>query len=92
MKEILKKGLLASIGLAAYTKDYLENVTKELRKKGYTEAEGKRVVDALVKEGKKTKDQILNIAEEKINIILKDIEKNTTNKSKSAQKKRKKKK
>ena len=75
MKDILKKGLLASIGLAAYTKDHVNDVLKELKKRGYTEKEGKKVVDELLKEGAKTKDQVMKIAEEKIDVIIAELEK-----------------
>jgi polyhydroxyalkanoate synthesis regulator phasin len=74
MKDILKNGLLACVGLAAYTKKHLDQVAEELAKRGYTEEEGKKVLTELLKEGEKAKDNIINLAEKKAASFAKDLE------------------
>jgi polyhydroxyalkanoate synthesis regulator phasin len=89
MKDTLKKGLLASIGFAAYTKDYVKELTAELRKQGYTEAQGRKVFDELVKQGNKTKNEILKKAEQQIRKIMKELEQTAPQAKKHARMQRK---
>jgi len=50
MFDIIKKVMLTGVGLAAMTKDKVEEVARDLAKKGkLTEKEGKELVDDLLK-------------------------------------------
>ena len=77
MKDMLKKGLLASIGLASYTRQHIDEVIVELKKQGYTKKEGRKIVDRLIIEGSKTKKEILRKAESVVSQILKEHSANT---------------
>ena len=44
-KELLKKGLLVGVGVAAYAQEKTQQVVKELAKQGYlNKTEGKKIV------------------------------------------------
>jgi polyhydroxyalkanoate synthesis regulator phasin len=59
MFDLMKKAMLAGVGLAAMTRDKVEEVVQELTEKGeMTEKEGKELVDELVKKSEKAKKDL----------------------------------
>jgi len=59
MFDLIKKTLLTGVGLAAMTKDKIEELAKELTEKGkLTEKEGKELVDDLLKKSEKAKKDL----------------------------------
>ena len=69
MFDFIKKTLLTGVGLAAMTKDKIEELAKELTEKGkLTEKEGKELVDDLLKKSEKAKKDL----EKDIEKVVKD--------------------
>ena len=69
MFDLIKKTLLTGVGLAAMTKDKIEELAKELTEKGkLTEKEGKDLVDDLLKKSEKAKKDL----EAQIERVVKD--------------------
>lgn len=59
MFDIIKKTMLTGVGLAAMTRDKIEEMAKELTEKGeMTEKEGKELVDELMKKSEKAKKDL----------------------------------
>ena len=59
MFDLIKKTLLTGVGLAAMTKDKIEELAKELtEKEKLTEKEGKDLVDDLLKKSEKAKKEL----------------------------------
>jgi len=59
MFDIIKKAMLTGVGLAAMTRDKIEEMAKELTEKGeMTEKEGRELVDELVKKSEKAKKDL----------------------------------
>ena len=59
MFDIIKKTMLTGVGLAAMTRDKIEEMAKELTEKGeMTEKEGRELVDELVKKSEKAKKDL----------------------------------
>jgi polyhydroxyalkanoate synthesis regulator phasin len=59
MFDIIKKVMLTGVGLAAMTKDKVEELAKELAEKGkLSEKEGKKLVDDLLKKSEKAKKDL----------------------------------
>ncbi|MCK5509194.1 MAG: hypothetical protein KAI50_11835 [Desulfobacterales bacterium] len=59
MFDIIKKVMLTGVGLAAMTKDKVEELAGDLAKKGkLSEKEGKKLVDDLLKKSEKAKDDL----------------------------------
>lgn len=71
-KELLKKGLLVGVGVAAYAQEKAEQVVKELSKQGYlNKAEGKRLVRNLCTEAEKSGKRVAALLQKEMNVILK---------------------
>ena len=69
MFDLIKKTMLTGVGLAAMTKDKIEELAKELTEKGkLTEKEGKDLVDDLLKKSEKAKKDL----EAQIERVVKD--------------------
>ena len=59
MFELIKKTMMTGVGLAAMTREKIEEMAKELTEKGeMTEKEGRELVDELVKKSEKTKKDL----------------------------------
>lgn len=59
MFDIIKKAMLTGVGLAAMTREKIEEMAKELTEKGeMTEKEGRELVDELVKKSEKAKKDL----------------------------------
>jgi len=59
MFDIIKKTMLTGVGLAAMTRDKIEELAKELTEKGeVTEKEGRELVDEMVKKSEKAKKDL----------------------------------
>ena len=71
-KELMKKGLLIGIGLAAYARDHANKFAKELVKKGHiNEKEGKRMVKGIYNEADRSRKNISKLVEKEINKLVK---------------------
>jgi polyhydroxyalkanoate synthesis regulator phasin len=69
MFDLIKKTMLTGVGLAAMTKDKVEELAKELAEKGkLTEKEGKELVNDLLKKSEKAKKDM----EGQIERVVKD--------------------
>ena len=59
MFDIIKKTMLTGVGLVAITKDKIEELARDLAKKGkLSEKEGKKLVDDLLKKSEKAKEDL----------------------------------
>ena len=59
MLDFIKKTMLTGVGLAAMTRDKVEELAKELTEKGdMSEKEGKELVDELLKKSEKAKKDL----------------------------------
>ena len=59
MFDLIKRTMLTGVGLAAMTRDKIEELAKELTEKGkLTEKEGKELIDDLLKKSKKAKKDL----------------------------------
>ena len=73
MLDLLKKTLLTGIGIAALTKEKVEEVAKKIAKEGkLTEEEGKKLVKDMLKESEETRKDMENKIEE---LVKKGLEK-----------------
>jgi polyhydroxyalkanoate synthesis regulator phasin len=71
MVEILKKALLASVGLTYLTKDKIEEVGKKILQDAHVnETEGRKFVDDLVKKSAEAKSSLEKTVAEKIQAAL----------------------
>jgi polyhydroxyalkanoate synthesis regulator phasin len=71
MVEILKKVLLASVGLTYLTKDKIEDVGKKILQDAHVnETEGRKFVDELVKKSVEAKSSLEKTVTEKIQSAL----------------------
>jgi polyhydroxyalkanoate synthesis regulator phasin len=71
MFDIMKKAMLTGVGLAAMTRDKIEEMAKELTEKGeMTEKEGKELVDELVKKSEKAKKDLETKMEDVVEKVL----------------------
>ena len=62
-KEMIRKGLLIGVGVAAYAQEKTEKLTKELyRKNKLSKTEGKKLVRKIYLEAEKSKKVISKIA------------------------------
>ncbi|MFH1077233.1 MAG: phasin family protein [Pseudomonadota bacterium] len=74
MIDILKKTLLTGIGLAAMTKEKIEQLAKELIQKGkLSEKEGKELVNDLLAKSKEAKNDMETTIEKIIKKTLKNL-------------------
>lgn len=73
MIDLIKKGLMAGVGLAVMTKDKIEELVKEIIEKGeISEQEGKELIDKLQKKAEQARRDL----EQKIEgIVEKTLEK-----------------
>jgi len=75
MFDLMKKSLLTGIGLALKTKDEMEDLIKELQKKGeMSESEGRRFLD----EARQSYDEAQEKLEKRIEKSVKDFLKKTS--------------
>ena len=71
-KDLMKKGVLIGVGLAAYAQEHAEKLAKELMKKGkVTRAEGKKMVMKIKKEAEKQGKRVSKVAETEVRRVLK---------------------
>jgi polyhydroxyalkanoate synthesis regulator phasin len=71
MFEFIKKTMLTGVGLAAMTRDKIEEMAKELTEKGeMTEKEGREWVDELVKKSEKAKKDLETKMEDVVEKVL----------------------
>ena len=75
MFELLKKTMMAGIGLALTTKDELEDFSKEMVKKGeLSEKEGKKFLDELVKRYDEAAQKLEDRVERTVKEYLKKVD------------------
>ncbi|AGF79667.1 hypothetical protein UWK_03138 [Desulfocapsa sulfexigens DSM 10523] len=75
MIELVKKTLLAGVGVAALTKEKLEEVAKDFVEKGkMTEQEGKDLVKDLVTRSEESRQELQKQIGEKVEEILKKMD------------------
>jgi len=71
-KELLKKGLLVGVGVAAYAQEKTQQVVKELARQGYlNKAEGKRLVRNICTEAELSGKRVATLLQKEMNVILK---------------------
>lgn len=72
MIDLIKKTMMAGIGLALKTRDEVEELAKDLSKKGsLSEQEGKRFLDELLKRYDEARDKLEDRVEETVKKFLK---------------------
>lgn len=75
MFELIKKTMLTGIGLAAITKDKVEELAKELTEKGdISEKEGEELVDELLKKSEQTRKDLETKIEDMVSKVLKKMD------------------
>jgi len=75
MIDLIKKTILAGVGLAAMTKDKVEELAEELTEKGeLSEKEGKELVDDLMKRSQQAKKDLDKKMEEVVTKVLKKMD------------------
>jgi polyhydroxyalkanoate synthesis regulator phasin len=71
MFDLIKKTILTGVGLAAMTKDKVEELAKELTEKGeITEKEGKELIDDLLKRSEQAKKDLETKIEKIVEKVL----------------------
>jgi len=71
MIDLLKKTFLTGVGVAALTKEKIEELAKDFVEKGkITEQEGKTLVDDLVARSEESRLEFQNQIEEKVQAVL----------------------
>jgi len=71
MIEIVKKSMLAGIGIASLTKDKVEEIAKDLVKQGgITEQEGRKFVEEMLGYADKTRNDMEKIVESSIEKVI----------------------
>jgi polyhydroxyalkanoate synthesis regulator phasin len=87
MFDLIKKTMLTGVGLAAMTKDKVEELAKELSEKGkLSEKEGKDLVDDLLKKSEQSRKDLDMVTKKDIARLekkIKNIEKKTTSGNKT---------
>ncbi len=74
MIDLLKKTLLTGVGVAALTKEKIEEIAKDFVEKGkITEQEGRALVDDLVVRSEESRDEFQKQIEEKVQTVLKKM-------------------
>ncbi|MEJ2038801.1 MAG: hypothetical protein P8X55_07685 [Desulfosarcinaceae bacterium] len=72
MFDMMKKSMLAGIGLALKTWDEVEDMVKELQTKGeMSEAEGRKFLDEIQKKYEQTQDKLEKRVEQAVKDLLK---------------------
>ncbi len=75
-KELLRKGLLLGIGVAAYAQEKAEQLAKDLVRRGHlNKAEGKKLVRAVYGEAQQSGRRIANTLEKEIKVVLRTVKK-----------------
>ncbi len=75
-KELLRKGLLLGIGVAAYAEEKAEQLARELVHKGHlNKAEGKKLVKAVYREAQQSGKKIASTLEKEMKIVLQTVKK-----------------
>ncbi|MBW1701710.1 MAG: phasin family protein [Deltaproteobacteria bacterium] len=75
MFELIKKTMLTGVGLAAMTRDKVEELAKELTEKGeMSEKEGKELVDELVKKSEKARKDLEKRVEDTVHKVLEKMD------------------
>ena len=75
MFELIKKTMLTGVGLAAMTRDKVEELAKELTEKGeMTEKEGKELVNELVKKSEKARKDLEKRVEDTVHKVLEKMD------------------
>jgi polyhydroxyalkanoate synthesis regulator phasin len=73
--DLIKKTMMAGIGLALKTRDEVEDIARELSKKGsMSEQEGKKFLDDLLKRYDEARDKLEGRVEETVKKILKKMD------------------
>ncbi len=71
-KELLKKGLLVGVGVAAYAQEKTRQVVKELAQQGYlNKAEGKKIVRNICTEAERSGRRVASLLQKELKVILK---------------------
>ena len=71
MFELIKKTMLAGVGLAAVTKDKVEELARELTEKGeMSEKEGKELIDELLKKSEQARKDLETKVEDTVRKVL----------------------
>ena len=74
LNELIRKTVLTGIGLAALTKEKIEEVVKEVVEKGkLSEKEGKEFIDELLKKSEDTKEKVEGQIEKAVQATLKKM-------------------
>ncbi len=75
MIELVKKTLLTGVGVAALSKEKIEDLAKDLIEKGkMTEQEGKKLVDQLLSSSEEARQDLQKQIEEKIQAVLEKMD------------------
>ncbi len=75
MIDLIKKTMLAGVGLAAMTKDKIEELAEELTEKGeLSEKEAKELVDDLLERSKRAKKDLNKKMENVVTKVLKKMD------------------
>jgi polyhydroxyalkanoate synthesis regulator phasin len=87
MLDLLKKSVLTGIGLALKTKDEVEDLVKELQKKGeMSESEGRKFLDDVQKRYDETQEKLEKRVEDAVRDFLKKTKIVTTDELKELKK------
>ena len=87
MLDLLKKSVLTGIGLALKTKDEVEDLVKELQKKGdMSESEGRKFLDDVQKRYDETQEKLEKRVEDAVKDFLKKTKIVTTDELKELKK------
>jgi polyhydroxyalkanoate synthesis regulator phasin len=71
MFDMIKKAMLTGVGLAAMTREKIEEMARELTEKGeMTEKEGRELVDELMKKSEKAKKDLETKMEDIVEKVL----------------------
>ncbi len=82
-EQLIKKGLMVGVGVAAYVQEKTEKFAKELIRRGHlNKSEGTKLVKSIYKEADKTRRKIAKVIESELNSVFKKkSEKKKTKKS-----------
>ena len=74
MLDAIKKGLLAGVGLAAMTKDKIEELVKEIIERGeMSEREGKELIDKLLEKSEQARKELEKKVEDMVHKALEKV-------------------
>ncbi len=75
MFDLIKKTILTGVGLAAMTKDKIDELAKELAEKGkMSEKEGKELLDDLLKKSEQSRKDLETKVEDMVRRVLKKMD------------------